>query len=72
MQRYVVSDLGPQTTPEDQQKLLAALEEVQGIKDVAVVADKGEIQFGIVGAEPKPRLLKEACTSAGFALGTRM
>ncbi|MBX3474058.1 MAG: hypothetical protein KF754_06710 [Planctomycetes bacterium] len=72
MIRYVVSNLGPQTSQADQDKLVAALGKVKGLKDVALNLSRREITFSINGPEPKPRLLEEACTSAGFTLGNRM
>ncbi|MCA8916895.1 MAG: hypothetical protein KDB90_15995 [Planctomycetes bacterium] len=72
MVRYVVSNLGPETTQENKDKLLAALKNVKGIKDIALTPAAKEITFGINGPEPKAKLLKEACETAGFTLGARM
>ncbi|MCB9895342.1 MAG: hypothetical protein H6839_12900 [Planctomycetes bacterium] len=72
MLRYVVSNLGPETPQANQDKLLAALKTIKGIKDIALVPARKEIAFGINGPEPKAKLLKEACATAGFTLGSRM
>lgn len=72
MIRYVVNNLGPSTSQADQDKLLAALGTVKGIRDIALTLPQHEITFSIAGPEPKARLLAEACTKAGFALGARM
>lgn len=72
MVRYVVTNLGPQTSVADQEKLVKALEKVKGIRDIALTLPAHEITFGIAGPEPKQRLLAEACASVGFTLGARM
>ena len=72
MVRYVVSNLGPETSQADKDKLLAALKTVKGIKDIALTPAAREITFGINGPEPKAKSLSAACQSAGFTLGARM
>lgn len=72
MIRYVISNLGPQTSQAEQDKLVAALTKVKGIKDVALNLTRHEITFGIAGPEPKLRLLQEALAGTGFTLGNRM
>lgn len=72
MIRYVVSNLGPQTSQADQDKLIAAVAKVKGVKDVALNLARHEITFGIAGPEPKLRLLQEALQGTGFTLGARM
>jgi len=70
--RYVVSNLGPETSQANQDKLIAAFQSVKGVKDVALVPARKEVTFGINGPEPKVKLLKEACQQAGFILGNRL
>lgn len=72
MLRYVVSNLGPETSKANQDKLVSALQSIKGIKDVALVPARKEITFGISGAEPRVKELKEACQQAGFTLGNRL
>lgn len=72
MVRYGVSNLGTDTPQANQEKLLAALAKVSGIKDVTLNLARKEIAFGINGPEPKVKLLKEACAGAGFTLGSRL
>jgi hypothetical protein len=70
--RYTVTNLGPETPKGEQDKLLAALKTIPGVKDIALTLKAHEITFGIAGPEPKVKLLKEACDRAGFSLGQRM
>lgn len=72
MIRYVVSNLGPQTSKSEQDQLIAAVSQVKGIKDVALALARHEVTFSISGPEPKLALLEKACASAGFTLGARM
>lgn len=72
MLRYVVTNLYDNTPEAEQRKLIAALEDVQGIKDIALDVHRKEVSFGIDGAEPKVNALRDACASAGFSLGIRM
>lgn len=72
MVRYTVTDLGPETPQPNQDKLVAALKSIPGVKDVSLTLKAHEITFGINGPEPKVKLLKEACSDAGFTLGQRM
>jgi copper chaperone CopZ len=72
MLRYVVTDLYEDTPQDNRQKLIAALEDVEGIKDVALDVTLKEVRFGISGPEPKLAVLKQACADAGFSLGIRM
>lgn len=72
MLRYVVSNLGPETSQANQDKLVSALQSIKGIKDVALVPARKEITFGISGPEPKVKVLKEVCQQAGFTLGNRL
>ena len=72
MVRYVVSNLGTNTPQTEQDKLLAALGRVKGIKDIELSLARKEITFGINGPEPRAKAVQEACASAGFTLGQRM
>ena len=72
MLRYVVTDLQESTPQEKQQQLKAALEKVEGIRNVALDTTRKEVSFRIAGVEPKLKVLQEACTGAGFTLGIRM
>jgi len=72
MVRYVVTDLLESTPQEKQQQLKAALEEIEGIGNVALDTTRKEVSFRIAGVEPKLKHLQEACTVAGFTLGMRM
>lgn len=70
--RYAVSNLGPETSQGNQEKLLAALRTVEGIKDISLTPAQKEITFNINGPEPKVKVLHAACATAGFTLGNRM
>ncbi|MCC7507965.1 MAG: hypothetical protein IT464_01155 [Planctomycetes bacterium] len=72
MIRYVVSNLGAQTPQAEQDKLVAAVSQLKGVKDVALSLPRKEVTFSINGPEPKATLLEKACASAGFTLGARM
>lgn len=72
MLRYVVTNLYEGTPEEDQHKLISALEDIEGIKDIALDVDRKEVSFRIKGAEPRVNALREACAGAGFTLGIRM
>lgn len=72
MIRYVVSNLSTSTSQAEQDKLVAAVSGIKGVKDVAVSLARKEVTFSINGPEPKKSLLEQACASAGFTLGTRM
>jgi hypothetical protein len=70
--RFVVSELSAQTPKAEQDKLVAAVGGVKGVKDVALSLPRKELTFSLVGAEPKVTLLKAAVASAGFTLGQKM
>lgn len=72
MIRYVVANLGPQTSQSEQEKLIASVSKLKGVKDVALSLPRHEVTFSITGPEPKKSLLEQACASAGFTLGARM
>lgn len=72
MIRYVVANLGPQTSRSEQEKLIASVAQVKGVKDVALSLSMHEVTFSITGPEPKKSALEQACASAGFTLGARM
>ena len=72
MLRYVVMNLYEDTPEAEQRKLISALEDIEGIKDIALDIERKEVHFNIDGAEPRVNALREACAGAGFSLGIRM
>ena len=72
MIRFVVSELSAQTPKAEQDKLVAAVSGVKGVKDVALAGQRRELPSSPVRRAPKLHLLKAACASVGFTLGQKM
>ena len=72
MSRYKLSNMGRQTSESDKSKLVRALKKVLGIREVKVVAGRGEFSIDYSGIEPNINVLREACLSVGFQMDRKM